>query len=265
MRVALKLVLAASAALAGVPAFAADVPAVVVHTAEQPARPGEARWSFATAAYLWAAGLSGDVASFGLPAVSIDASFSDIVDDLDFGAMFVNEVRYGRAGLFTDFIYVKISGSEGTPRGRLAESVGLDTESLIFTAAAEYRVVDRPDATLDLMAGARVWSVDTELSFNGGFLGGAGASDGDTWVDAMAGLKGRFDLTPQWYLSGWAMAGGGSSDFMWDLWGGVGYQITDRFSALAGYRGTGVDYSNDEGFVYDVVQHGPVLGAVIRF
>ena len=94
--------------------------------------------------------------------------FSDIVDDLDFGAMVVNEVRYGRAGLFTDFIYVKISGSQGTPRGLLADSVSLSTESLIFTAAGEYRIIDRPDATLDLMAGARVWSVDTELGFNGG-------------------------------------------------------------------------------------------------
>ena len=46
--------------------------------------------------------------------------------------------------------------------------------------------------------------------------------------------------------------------------GGGGYQFTDSFSAVIGYRAAGVDYEND-GFVYDVVQHGPILGAVFRF
>ena len=51
------------------------------------------------------------------------------------------------------------------------------------------------------------------------------------------------------------MAGGfgASSDFMWDLYAGIGYDFNDRFSAVLGYRGTGVDYEND-GFLYDVVR-----------
>lgn len=36
----------------------------------------------------------------------------------------------------------------------------------------------------------------------------------ELWVDALGGLKGRVNITPEIYLSGWAMAGGGSSDFM---------------------------------------------------
>ncbi|TIW65432.1 MAG: hypothetical protein E5V56_07065, partial [Mesorhizobium sp.] len=63
----------------------------------------------------------------------------------------------------------------------------------------------------------------------------------------------------------WAMAGGGSSDYMWDLWGGVGYQVNDKFSALIGYRASGVNYDNGDGFVFDVVQQGPVIGAIYRF
>ena len=46
--------------------------------------------------------------------------------------------------------------------------------------------------------------------------------------------------------------------------GGVGYQWNDRFSTVGGYRALGVDYS-DDGFVYDVVQHGPYLGAIFHF
>lgn len=229
---------------------------------EPPASDG---WSLTAAPYLWAAGMSGTVGSFGLPPVEVDASFSDILDNLDFGAMFVSELRKDQYGLFTDFIYVKISGARGTPAGLLADRVSVDTQSLVFTAAGEYRIIDQPDVSLDVMAGARVWSVDTEISFGGGALDGIAASDGDTWVDALAGVKGRFNVTPEIYLSGWAMAGGGSSDFMWDLWGGVGYQFSDQFSAVLGYRGTGVDYDNGEGFLFDVVQHGPILGATYRF
>ena len=68
----------------------------------------------------------------------------------------------------------------------------------MFTAAGEYRLIDRPGATLEVMAGARIWSVETELSLGVGSLGRVSAGDGDTWVDAMAGLKGRFDMTPRW-------------------------------------------------------------------
>ena len=66
------------------------------------------------------------------------------------------------------------------------------------------------------------------------------------------------------------MAGGfgASSDFMWDLYAGIGYDFNDRFSAVLGYRGTGVDYEND-GFLYDVAwtsfgRHFPVLTYRLR-
>jgi hypothetical protein len=36
------------------------------------------------------------------------------------------------------------------------------------------------------------------------------------------------------------------------------------FSANVGYRALGVDYE-DVGFVYDIIQHGPIAGVVIRF
>jgi hypothetical protein len=51
---------------------------------------------------------------------------------------------------------------------------------------------------------------------------------------------------------------------MWDVMGGVGYRFTDSFSTLLGYRALGVDY-RDDGFVFDVVQQGPILGLVFRF
>jgi hypothetical protein len=82
----------------------------------------------------------------------------------------------------------------------------------------------------------------------------------------MIGAKGRFNITPKVFMNGWAMAGGfgAASDFAWDLMGGVGYQFNNTFSTVLGYRALGVDYEND-GFKYDVIQHGPIAGLVIRF
>lgn len=66
------------------------------------------------------------------------------------------------------------------------------------------------------------------------------------------------------YLTAWSFVGSGGAKLDWDVAAGLGYQFNDRVSAVLGYRALGVDYRED-GFVYDVVQHGPILGAVIRF
>lgn len=47
------------------------------------------RWTYAVSPYFWAAGMLGDIAQFGLPAVHLDPSFSDILKNLDFAAMVV--------------------------------------------------------------------------------------------------------------------------------------------------------------------------------
>jgi hypothetical protein len=39
---------------------------------------------------------------------------------------------------------------------------------------------------------------------------------------------------------------------------------TDRLSGFVGYRALGVNYKSD-GFIYDVVQHGPLVGVSLRF
>jgi len=57
---------------------------------------------------------------------------------------------------------------------------------------------------------------------------------------------------------------GAASKLTWDVFAGVGYQFNPRFGVVAGYRALGVDYSN-KGYVYDVVQHGPLVGLVGRF
>jgi hypothetical protein len=243
-------------------ATAADVSLPVTPEAEQVVT--EQGWTFTVAPYFWAAGISGEVASFGLPPVDIDASFSDIFDHLDFGAMAIGEARYDRYSIFGDIIYTKISGSRGTPLGILASSVDVSTETFAGLLGVGYSLLQDSSGRLDVVGGARVWSVDTEISLSGGILGGVSRSDGATWVDAMAGLRGNYSITPNVYLTAWGLVGAGEADIDWDVAGAIGYRFNDRIAAVAGYRALGVDY-RDDGFVFDVVQQGPILGLVVRF
>ncbi|WEX86361.1 hypothetical protein PZN02_002639 [Sinorhizobium garamanticum] len=244
------------------PVHAADVlPALAPQPQPEESPEG---WSFSFAPYFWMAGLEGDTGLFGLPTVEIDPSFSDIFSDLDFGFMAAGDARYGRFSIFTDINYVKVSTDEATPRGILVDKVNVKSETFTALVGAGYAVVDESNVRLDVIGGAKVWSVDTTISLSGGILGGRSRSDGDTWVDGLVGLRGHYSFTPEWYVTGWGLVGAGGADLDWDVIGALGYNVNDRISALAGYRAMGVDYSND-GFTYDVIQHGPIIGVAIRF
>jgi opacity protein-like surface antigen len=144
-------------------------------------------------------------------------------------------------------------------------SSGTGALSSSIVGAAEYRLIEAEGGFLDALAGARVWSVDAEIDFSGLAINATG-SDSETWVDPIVGIKGRLNLSPDFFFTSWGMIGGFgvSSDFMWDVMGGLGYEASDSISLVLGYRGRGIDYEND-GFVFDVALHGPILGAVFRF
>ncbi len=199
-----------------------------------------------------------------MPAAHVDASFSDIFDQLDFGAMAIGEARYGPYSIFADVMYTKISGQGGTSRGILADDVELSSEIFAGFLGAGYAIYEDSAARVYIAAGLRVWSVESELSFSGGLLDGVSRTDDATWVDGLAGLRGTYSLTPEIYLTGWGLVGAGGADLDWDVAAAIGYRVGDTVSAVAGYRALGVDYSKD-GFVFDVVQQGPMLGLVVRF
>ncbi|QLL62186.1 hypothetical protein [Sinorhizobium mexicanum] len=243
-------------------AWAADIYSPMTPEVQQTTT--DSGWTFSFAPYFWAAGLSGDVAQFALPESHVDASFSDIFDHLDFGAMAIGEARYGPYSIFGDAMYTKISGQDGTPRGILADDVELSSETFAGLLGVGYALFEDSSARIDIVGGLRVWSVESELSFSGGLLDGVSRKDDATWVDGLAGFRGTYSLTPEIYLTGWGLIGAGQADLDWDVAAAIGYRFSDTVSAVAGYRALGVDYSND-GFVFDVVQQGPILGLVARF
>lgn len=242
------------------PASAADLLAP-----EQPDVVTESGWTFAFAPYLWASGLKGDVGVDGLPEVEVDLSFSDILKHFDIGFMGVGEARYERFGVLTDVLYLKVSADDEVDSHIVNADIELTSRTLTALGALEYRILEGEGGSLDVLAGGRLWWLKNDLDFDGAVITASG-SETESWVDPVVGFRGRINLSPEFHLAGWGMIGGFgvSSEFFWDVMGGVGYQVSDSFSLFAGYRGLGVDYKND-GFVFDVDMNGPLLGAVFTF
>lgn len=221
-------------------------------------------WSFALSPYFWGAGLSGNVGVFGLPAVHVEPDFRDILKNLDFAAMVMGEARYERFSFFGDILYSKVSVGVNTPRGILADTADLSSETFAGLFGAGYALIENERGTLDIIGGVRVWYASTGLSFEGQRLDGLSGSDSATWVDGIVGLRGRYALSGGFYLTAWGFVGTGGAKIDWDVAAGLGYSFSDRISAVLGYRALGVDFEKDS-FVFDIVQQGPILGVSVRF
>jgi hypothetical protein len=224
-------------------------------------------WSFNISPYVWAASLKGTAAAVpGLPSIKVDASFKDILQNLDLAAMTLVELRYRRFAAYADIVYTDISTDADLSSRILFDDIDAESELFIGTFGGAYRAVEGDRGFLDLLAGARVWSVDTRLDVNGGLLDGQEIEDNENWVDPVIGLKGRFDFGHGFFLYGLGQVGGFGvgSDLTWDAFGGFGYQFNDTISAIAGYRHLEVDYEH-EAFKFDVELSGPVIGVTIHF
>lgn len=240
---------------------AADIAPLV---APQP-KPEEAdRWSFSVSPYFWAAGITGDTGVFGLPEVHTDESFGDVLKDIDFGFMMAGDAHYGPYSIVGDITYARITTDSATPKGVLADEVDLKSETFTAMLGVGYSVLEDEKGRLDVIGGVKLWSVETTISFNGGPLDNVSNRDDATWVDAMVGLRGVYSITPTVYLTGWGLIGAGGADLDWDVMGGIGYKWNDAISAFLGYRALGVNYSNGS-LTNDIVEHGPILGAVFHF
>lgn len=243
------------------PVLAADVLPVPLKQSV-PSEPD--RWQFSFSPYFWIAGLDGDSEVFGLGRVHLSEDFTDILPDLDFGLSGAGEARYGRFSVFTDMSYVKVTTESATPRGIIADDVTVKSTTFTALLAGAYTVYEDEKAHLDVLAGARYWDAETRITLSGGLVGNVSGKDSANWVDGLVGFKGNYSFTDRVFVTGWGMVGGGGAKIDWDVLAGLGYKFNDTFSAVAGYRAQGVDFS-DNGFTYDMIQHGPIIGMNIKF
>ena len=218
--------------------------------------------------YGWLPWVSGKTGINGLGPVDVSLGPDDILKNLKMVFLGSGEVRLGQWGLWGDLIYMDMGANTATP-GAVYSNASLDIAMTIATAAGTFQLYDTGESWIQAVAGARYWSIDSKLDLTGGggpFPLNPSASDDITWIDPMIGLRGRHALNEDWLLTGAVLVGGfgvGSS-FSWDLFGGVGYKLTDSATATFGFRAIGVDYSKN-GDVVDVINYGPLTAITWSF
>jgi hypothetical protein len=141
----------------------------------------------------------------------------------------------------------------------------VDTKEFTETLLAGYEAVNTPDFTFDFLGGIRVWSISNDVRVRFASLSRS-YGESFSWVDPVVGVRARFHLTddisvlvqPDW---GGFQAG---SNYTWQAIGTVNYALTDSMSLSAGYKALRTNYRSD-GYVFDTILKGPVLGMTYRF
>jgi hypothetical protein len=213
------------------------------------------------------------------------------------------EARSGRLGLFGDIVYAQLSdsasfarsGQSGPVTTSLSGRIQVDYKQAILEFGAAYEVWGdqrSPEGgrmAFDVLAGGRYWYQKTSVSADlaatlagGGLIGGLDIEGGRViarsgsvdWLDPFIGMRMRYqiDSGQKLMVRGDIGGFGAGSDFSWQALGTYEFRMMQRtgyvIDGYLGYRALSVDYSKGSGnseYRYDVIQHGPVLGATVRF
>jgi len=232
------------------------------------------------APYVWAPAEKGKIGARGLTA-SVDLSLADLIDlipDLNGAFMGHVEVGKGQYGLIFDGMLMQVEPSGRLPGGGSAKFL---TGSTILETLGMLRVLDVPEqgssgslVTVDLLAGARYYQTQNELTLRPAIGPVLRADLTKDWMDLVFGARTEFALTSELFgflradIAGFGI--GTSSDFTWNLTTGAEYKCASHpgTSLVLGYRVFSIDESQGSGndrFVYDVLLHGPFSAVAFRF
>ena len=258
-------VLAALIFVPGPQAFGQEATAEATQSAEPPAW-AKSPWSVQLTAYLWMASMSGDVGVGGLPPAEIDVDFDEIFSHIDWfppPIMLTGEVRYDRVAFLSDFIYIGLEGDKTS--SVLPLKAEADLKQMIWTFGGSYRVVEDSPITLDLLAGARLWMLDADLTLTSPLNVRQGGRS-ESWIDPIVGIAGQIKLGGGFALRAEGDVGGFGlgADLDWQVLGTLQYQLDESITLEAGYRYLSVDF-DDGRFLYDVALQGPIIGGSFHF
>lgn len=218
------------------------------------AKADDGEWQYVVIPYFLGAGMDGDVTVLGR-STTIDQSFGDILDHLEFGFMGHFEAENGKWVVLGDLFYAGL--------GAQPPQVTVDINQWIV----EGGVGRKFGQNFALIAGARFNRLDAKLGFRIGPLGLEVEGDQnflDPYIGArvIAPLSDRFAI----YLRGDIGGFGVGSDFAWYFNPAVGINLSHSISLFVFYRWDHIDYKNeDDGFKFDVTVSGPGAGIGFRF
>ncbi|WP_172330174.1 hypothetical protein [Mangrovicoccus sp. HB161399] len=222
-------------------------------------------WELTVTPYAWMSGIDGDLGTIpGYPAQSVDLSFGDIWDDLDYGLFLFASARNGPWVFYLDSSAVQTTSKENV-NGPTVKSVEIESRTSNLAMAVGRTVAAAPGYNLDVYGGFRYWSLENDYKVRTAAATYRKDTDAD-WTDPIIGLAGRYELAEKWTAFGSADIGGfgAGADLEWTVTAGVNWAFSDLAALSVGWRHLYIDY-DDDGTVYDVTQSGPILGLTFKF
>jgi opacity protein-like surface antigen len=216
---------------------------------------------------------------------TVDLTFGDVLDYLNFTALGRVEAWNGKWGLTFDGTYMFL-GANGSFHGRrdvVRFNLNADVRLGMADFGLAYRIYeqrfgnnDEQCLILEPYGGLRYAYLRQRIDLNVdlGEVGSRGATLGtsEDWVEPFVGGRVVLKLNDQWSLNTRADAGGfgigSASDLTWQVAGGVDYKITKNITFNGGYRYVDLDYSRGSGsdeFGIRLKAQGPILGLTITF
>lgn len=225
-----------------------------------PAQADDGDWTGQLTPYVWASGMGGKLTPFtGAPTLDIDRSFGEVLEDVDASFFLSGYARRDRLALLGDLGYSRSSKDGVVPPGIPGEGK-LRQRSL--TLAAGWRAIEGERVNLDLLVGARNWSVRSEVEVP---LAGVSKSPSANFTDPLLVARANIALAPAWSLVTYADVGVFSgSDTTYQWLATANYAPGERWAFSAGFRQLRVDY-RDGGTRVDITLSGPIVGASWRF
>ncbi len=217
-------------------------------------------WDYRAFVYLWGPALGGTTSS----GENVELSFSDVLDNLEFGIMGALEANKGPFSYFGDFQYLDLETGQNAAVGPGIPAVAdANVTGFVFTGSAGYDLHDHRDSQLVVYGGFRYLGMDTVANISVG--GGSQRISGKiSNVDAVIGLRGSQRFSEKWALSYIADVGAGGSDLTWQVGASIEYRI-NNWDLSIGYRHMAWELGNSSDVLSDLSFSGPIIGAKIAF
>lgn len=230
-----------------------------------PVAPG---WTFQATLYGWATALNGQIGVRGLPPQDVNVSAWDAIENLNGALMASFLARNEDWLLLGDAVYAVLEDDRTFgPRKNLKATA--NARQFIGSGLVGYRLpIGLPDnVALSGTVGFRYQHLESTVRLSSKLRPGSRSANGSQdWIDPTVGLALQWAIDEKWFVNGIADIGGFGvgSELTAQGFGAVGYKWTPSVSSALGYRAIYTDYKND-GFVYDVTQHGVFLSVGYHF
>lgn len=195
---------------------------------------------------------------------------SSIADKLDMVFMGAYVAKKGKWSFLADAIYLKMSDAKNiswdVPLVDKTVTAGSEQEltAWLVSGYGGYNVLDTGRSSLDIIAGVRYLSLELDISVYSNLLNNTPSISPSLEIyDGVVGMRGRVNISENWYIPYIVDIGAGDSDLTWQGQASIGY----RFSwgdILATYRY--IHYEKDESrLIEDFDMYGPKIGLVFHF